>query len=153
MPKPIGTLTIAAAASTSTNFQNDNRQMPAVRKAAARMPMTCRAANTILAPCWRYRALSVSSRSGVSTRRTTPLQHPLAPVMADRVEGDVAAEHAQDAHGQRDPPVHDVFVGEDAAGDDRDLFGNGEAETRREQREEESGVREVLDELLDHGLY
>src|SRR3989442_11186642 len=82
-----------------------------------------------------------------------PLEHPLAPVMADRVEGDVAAQHAEDAHRQRDPPVHNVFVGKDTAGDDRDLLRNRQTEAGREQREEESGVGEVLDEPLDHGLY
>src|SRR2546425_2560839 len=82
-----------------------------------------------------------------------PLEHPLAPVVADRVEGDVAAQHAEDAHRQRDPPVHNVFVGKDTAGDDRDLLRNRQTEAGREQREEESGVGEVLDEPLDHGLY
>src|SRR6185503_19209643 len=68
--KPKGTLTSAATASTVRNFQNGTCEIPAVRNAAARRPITWRAVKTIFTPWLRYPAFSCSSRAGLRTQRT-----------------------------------------------------------------------------------
>src|SRR5207244_9449278 len=62
-------------------------------------------------------------------------------------------EHAEDAHGQRHPRAQVALVGERAGGQDRELLGNGHAESPEEEDDEDTEVGELLDEIIDHGMY
>ena len=68
-----GTLHVFRSKNASRNseqdFQNGTLAPPAVRNAAARSPMTCRAVTTVFSACCRYAAFSHCSRAGDSTSR------------------------------------------------------------------------------------
>src|SRR5688572_24961763 len=70
--------------------------------------------------------------------------------MAHPVKDDVARHHRHEAHGQRDPPLDDPLAGERGGAGDRQLLGNGHAEARREQHEEDAHIGEMLNDLFDH---
>ena len=90
------------------------------------------------------------SRSGVRMWRThTPLEDALAPVMADPVEHDVAAQDGDQAERQRDPPAHDAFVGEHARREDRNLLRDGHAQPGAEEHQEQTDICELFDERFD----
>src|SRR5439155_1594880 len=99
------------------NFQNGTRAMPAVRNAAARSPMTCRAVTTVFNACRRYAALSHCSRaddrcnacSGLHQCSRPPTRYAGWPMLGvwieqrlhrDRRNGGAAAVHVAEERSQ-----------------------------------------------------
>src|SRR5262249_2310602 len=79
----------------------------------------------------------------------TPAEHPLPPVVSGPIEDNVARKHPYKAHRQGNPPSEDELIGQHAAGDDRQLFGERNAEARDEEDHEQADVSELLDDRND----
>src|SRR2546425_2666545 len=147
--KPNGTPTSAAPASTARNFQKGTRAIPAVRKAAALSPITCRAVNTIFTPWLRYAALSCSSRAGSGPTGRGASRGPAPPSGVRPSRGRCRRRARHEADGQGEPPPEDQLVGQDSGGDDRELLRQGDPEAGGEENEEQAGVAELLDQRPD----
>lgn len=63
-------------------------------------------------------------------------------------EHHIPGEHAEDAHGKRNPPSCEVFVRQHGGRNNRDFLRNRHAERRHQQHEEYSDVGELRDKLL-----
>ena len=64
-----------------------------------------------------------------------PVEHPLTPVVAEPVENDVAGEHPDHAHREREPPPEDLCARQEAGEHDRHLLGHRQPEAGPEEHQ------------------
>src|SRR5262249_31001365 len=74
------------------------------------------------------------------------IEDALSPVTTGPVEAEVAADDAEHAGRQGQPPVEHALMGQDTGEHDRDFLGDREAQAAEQQDDEQPPVREVLDE-------
>jgi hypothetical protein len=70
-------------------------------------------------------------------------------VVSYPIEGNIAGQHPHETDRKRDPPPENVLVGQDPAGHDRELLGDGNPEAGDEKNQEQTQVTELLDERGD----
>src|SRR5262249_15015928 len=74
------------------------------------------------------------------------IEDAFSPMTAGPVEADIAADHAEHAGRQGQPPVEHDLMGQDPGEHDRDFLGDRETQAAEQEDREQPTVREVLDE-------